>query len=165
MGLAGSNVTLTTFALNGTSTGTESDAYTCDPTTSLVTFTDSKGKKRFVATSPTGLFIDEAGTGTAGLSQATSNITLTPGDTYLGMLYEPNATPTTTTVGFTVGRADRRSSVLPLRPPASPQNLPVARWYRADTDSEFTAVADTVLFGITFDTITNTPVTVLLSQQ
>jgi hypothetical protein len=185
VGLAGSNVTLTTFALNGTSTGSESDAYTCDSTTSLITFTDSKGKKRYVATSPTGLFIDEAGTGAAGLLQATNNIALTPGDTYLGMLYEPNTTPTTTTVGFTV--AANGSSLTGFAPstsgfPANGININLGLQtgvglftsgslvQGTDNDLNFTAVANTVngkivIFGITFDTTTNTPVTVLLSQQ
>jgi len=183
--LAASNVTLTSFALNGTSTGSESDSYTCDPTTSLITFTDSKGKQHYVATSPTGLFIDEAGSGAAGLLQATANVTLTPGDTYLGMLYEPNTTPVTTTVGFTV--APSGSSLTGFAPsssgfPANGININLGSQTSAglftggslvqgtDNDTEFTAIANTVngkivLFGITFDTTTNTPVTVLLSQQ
>jgi hypothetical protein len=182
--LTGANLTLTQFALSGVSTGAETDAYTCDPTTSLLTFTDSTGKKRFVATSPAGLFIDEAGTGAAGVLQATANITLTPGDTYLGMLYEPNTTPVTTTIGFTVQTATFLTGFAPLASgfPANGINITLGSQTTSGlftggilvqgsiTDTEFTAIANTVngktvLFGITFDATMNTPVTVLLVQQ
>jgi len=185
VGLSGSNVTINGFALGGTSTGTETDAYTCDPTTSLLTFTDSTGKKRFVATSPAGLFVDEAGNSAAGLLQASANIAFTPGDTYLGMLYEPNTTPVTTTIGFTVNTTTFLTGFDPSTSgfPANGININLSSQTSSglfttggtlvqgtDTDSDFTAIANTIngkiaLFGITFDSTTNTPVTVLLLQQ
>ena len=100
--LSGSNLTFSVFTLDGTANGSETDAYSCDSTTSLITFTDSKGKVRTLSTSPDGLFVAKGGQGAIGVLTASSNISLTAGDTYLGMLYEPATATPTTTIGFTV---------------------------------------------------------------
>jgi hypothetical protein len=188
--LAASNLTIAVSDINGNSLGSETDPYTCDPSTSLLTFTQqSDGKTRTVATSPQGLFVDKAGNGGAGLLQATSAVggAVTTG-TLLGLIYQPNSANPTRTVGFRPGgcaaalcgfdplTSGQPSNGMTLDPgtESSAGLFTRATLVDANTDSPLVAVANTVsvngvnkvvLYGITFNPTANTPVSVLLLEQ
>jgi hypothetical protein len=181
--LSGSNLTISLFALDGTAGGSETDPYSCDPTTSFITFTDSKGKLRTLSTSPGGLFVAKGGQGAIGVVTASSNISLTAGDTYLGMLYEPNTAAPTTPIGFTVAASGTSLSgfapsngnangfTVNLGSQTSPGLFTGGTFVEgAVTDTNLDVVANSaggklVLWGITYNATTGTAVNVLLLQQ
>lgn len=186
--LAGANLSLTVKDLNGNAIGSENDTYSCDPTTSFLTFTQqSNGKMRTVVTSPKGLFIDTAGSGAAGLLQATSNVgnTIAVG-TFLGVIYQPDGNNKVQTVGFKPGGC--AAALCGFDPPTnslngmtltpgnetSPGLFTNGTLVDANTDSPLVVVANTitvdgankvVLYGIAFDSTANTAVSVLLLEQ
>jgi hypothetical protein len=184
--LTASNATLTAFDLNGDLQGSETDPYTCDPSTSILTVTQSNGKVRNVTTSPQGLFVERAGDGVGGLPEATVSLESTAaGGTFLGIIYKANAASPTQTVGFMPGGC--AATLCGFDPTSSGQpnngmtlNLGTESSFGlftngslvdTNTDSPFVAVANSVstgagskviLYGITFDATANTPVAVLL---
>jgi hypothetical protein len=173
------------YTLGGTLIGNEAGSYTCDTTTSLLSFTDAKGKTRILATSPAGLFVAKGGKGALGVFQPPSDVTLTAGDKYLGMLYEPATGTPTTTVGFTVTSATSLAGFDPTTGNANQdsitlgsQNIPglitggsLFDAASGDTDSSLTIVASMtnagkiVLWGFTYDATKLTTVNLLLIQQ
>ena len=185
--LAASNLTFTASELSGNLLGSETDPYTCDPSTSLLTLTQqSNGKTRTVATSPQGLFVDKAGNGGAGLPQATANVggTVAAG-IFLGVIYKANSANPTQTVGFRPGgcaaalcgfdplTAGQPSNGMTLDP-GTESSPGLFTLVDANTDSPLVSVANTVnvggvnkviVYGITFDATANTPVSVLLLEQ
>lgn len=181
--LGSSTVTVDALALNGTMIG-ETDPYSCNPTTSLLTFTDGSGITRHLMFSPTGLFVGDGPNGPAGFPNATANVVIAAGDTFLGVISEPNPSPgITRTVGFNATSSASLSGFDPLTPNTSngmvislgAQSSPGlftggSLMEGVDTDSNFEAITivvggKKVLYGITFDTTKNTPVSVLLQQQ
>jgi hypothetical protein len=188
--LASGSLGLTVKDINGNSMGNENDSYTCDSSTSFLTFTQSSnGKVRTVATSPQGLFVDTAGSGGAGLLQATSNVGSTvAAGTFLGLIYQPDGTNKVQVVGFRPGgcaaplcgfdpsTAGQPSNGMTLIPGAesTPGLFTGGTFVDTNTDSPFVVVANTVmvngtnkvvLYGITFDSTANTAVSVLLLEQ
>ena len=188
--LSASSLTLTAWDLNGNNQGSETDPYTCDPSTSVITFTQqSNGKTRNVATSPQGLFVDKSGNGAAGLLQATSSVGSAIGaGTFLGVIYQPSTANPPQTVGFKpgscgatlcgfdplTGGAPANGMTLTLGSETSFGLFTGGSLVDKNTDAPFVVIANTVtvngvakvvLYGITFDTTANTPVAVLLLKQ
>ena len=187
--LTGSNATLTAFDLNGNLQGSETDPYTCDPSTSILTFTQSNGKVRNVTTSPQGLFVERAGDGIGGIPEATVSLESTvAGGTFLGIIYKANAASPTQTVGFKPGGCAATLCGFDPSTSGQPSNgmtldlgtesalglFTNATLVDTNSDSPFVAIANIVstnagskviLYGITFDATANTPVTVLLLEQ
>jgi hypothetical protein len=187
--LAASNATLTAFDLNGNPQGSETDPYTCDPSTSILTVTQSNGRVRNVTTSSQGLFVERAGDGVGGLPEATVSLQSTAaGGTFLGIIYKANAASPTQTVGFRPGGC--AATLCGFDPTTSGQpsngmtlNLGTESSFGlftngslvdTNTDSPYVAIANLIttsagskliLYGITFDATANTPVAVLLHEQ
>lgn len=187
--LASGTLSLMVKDINGNSIDSENDAYTCDSSTSFLTFTQSNGKVRTVATSPQGLFVDTAGSGGAGVLQANSNVGSTvAAGTFLGLIYQPDGANKVQVVGFRPGgcaaplcgfdpsTAGQPSNGMTLNPGAesTPGLFSSGTFVDTNTDSPFVVVANTVmvngtnkvvLYGITFDSTANTAVSVLLAEQ
>jgi len=187
--LTSSNATITAFELNGNLQDSETDPYTCDPSTSLLTFTQSNGKVRNVTTSPQGLFVERAGDGVGGIPEATVSLESTvAGGTFLGIIYKANAASPTQTVGFRPGGClatlcgfdpstsgqPNNGMTLDLGTESSFGLFTSGSLVDTNTESPFVAIANTlstsggskvILYGITFDATANTPVTVLLLEQ
>jgi Bacterial Ig-like domain (group 2) len=181
--LGSSTLTIDGSLLNGT-TITQTDGYTCDTTTSLLSFTDASAAARLIAVSPSGLVVGNGINGLAGLPQPAADVTITSGDTFLGVMYEPNPRSNlATTVGFTATSSTSLSGFDPLATGNPSNGVAINLGAQsspglftggiltdgADTDPNFAAIAHIVggkkvLYGITFDTTKNTPVSVLLLQ-
>lgn len=174
--------------LNGALSTPETDNYGCDIFNSLLRYTEASGFNRYLALSSAGLFVGSGNDNIAGLPQPASPVSLAPGDTFLGVIYEPDPSPgTVTTVGFnatsnttltgfdplTTG-SPANGLVINLGPQSSPGLFAGGTVQEGTTtDANFAAIANTfgtapgklVLYGITFNTVKNTPVSVLLLQQ
>ena len=187
---AGGRVSVTERDLNGTFLGSESDPYTCDSSTSLLTFTQaSNGKTRTVAVSPQGLFVDTAGNGSAGIGEAPQSMaTILASGSFLGITFQPDGANKTQIVGFKpVGcpaplcgfdpsSTSPPSNGMRLDPgvESSPGLFTSGTLLDGHNDIPFVSVANTVtvggvnkavLYGITFDSVANTAVAVLLLEQ
>lgn len=183
-------VTLTingTF-LNGISSPPETDNYGCDLIDSLLRYTDASGFTRYLAVSPAGLFVGSSSDNIAGFPLPASPVNISPGDTFLGVIYEPATNPgTVTTVGFNATSTTTLTGFDPLTAGSPPNSLVITLGAQSTpglfaggtlqegttTDANFVAIANTfgaapgkmVLYGITFNIVKNTPVSVLLFQQ
>jgi hypothetical protein len=187
---AGGRVSVIERDLNGTSLGSESDPYTCDSSTSFLTFTQaSNGKTRTVAVSPRGLFVDTAGNGSAGIGEATQNMAaILASGSFLGITFQPDGANSTQIVGFKpVGcpaplcgfdpsSSSQPSNGMRLDPgvESSPGLFTSGTLVDGHIDTPFVSVANTVtvggidkavFYGITFDSVANTAVAVLLLEQ
>lgn len=174
--------------LNGALSTPETDNYGCDIFNSLLRYTEASGFNRYLALSSAGLFVGSGEDNIAGLPQPAFPVSLAPGDTFLGVIYEPDPSPgTVTTVGFnatsnttltgfdplTTG-SPANGLVINLGPQSSPGLFAGGTVQEGTTtDANFAAIANSfgtapgklVLYGITFNTVKNTPVSVLLLQQ
>ena len=181
--ITSSTVTINGSSLNGTPVSSETDLYSCDPGTSLLTFTNATGSTR-MAVSPAGVFAKIGGSGMAGVPQASGGTRLGVGDIYLGLIYEPNAaTPTRVTAfrvtstspvslsGFDPVTLTNNGITISLGNESSFGLFTNGTLVEGSaTDANFVAIADAfggknVLYGVTFDTQRNTPVEVSLLQQ
>ena len=188
--LLSSTVTLTINGsfLNGTSSTPETDSYGCDLIDSLLRYTDVNNFTRYLAVSATGFFVGSSSDNIAGLPAPTSPVSIATGDTFLGVIYEPALNPSTvTTVGFNATSSTILTGFDPLTAGGPLNGLVITLGAQSSpglltggalqegttTDANFAAIANTmgaapgkiVLYGITFNTVKNTPVSVLLFQQ
>lgn len=181
--LGSSSLTISGLSLTGASAGA-TDNYSCDASTSLLTFTDASLGTRHLAVSPSGLFVGDGANGFAGLPQPAANLTIASGEVFLGVIYEPGPNPgTVTTVGFTATSAaldgfdplttgnPSNGITITLGSQSSPGLFTGGTLVEGTTtDADFAVIANTfggkkVLYGVTFNTVRNTPVGVLLLQQ
>jgi hypothetical protein len=115
-------------------------------------------------------------------------VSVATGDTFLGVIYEPALNPATiTTVGFTATSGTTLTGFDPLTTGGPSNGLMITLGAQSSpglftggtlqegmtTDANFAAIANTlgaapgklVVYGIAFNTVKNTPVSVLLLQQ
>ena len=174
--------------LDGTPSTPETDGYGCDLIGSLLRYTDASGFNRYLAVSPGRLSVGSSSDNIAGLPVPTSSVSIATGDTFLGVIYEPALNPgTVTTVGFNATSPTTLTGFDPLTAGSPPNGLVMTLGAQSSpglfaggtlqegttTDAHFAAIANTfgtapgklVLYGITFNTVKNTPVSVLLLQQ
>ena len=188
MTLTNTTLNINGALLNGTSSTPETDGYGCDLIGSLLRYTDASGFNRYLAVSAAGLFVGSSSDNIAGLPAPTSPVSIATGDTFLGMIYEPALNPATiTTVGFTATSSTTLTGFDPLTAGGPSNGLVITLGAQSSpglfaggtlqegmtTDANFAAIANTlgaapgkmVLYGITFNIVKNTPVSVLLFQQ
>jgi Bacterial Ig-like domain (group 2) len=174
--------------LNGMPSPPETDSYGCDLVDSLLRYTNASGLTRYLAVSPAGLFVGSRSDNIAGLPLPASPVSILPGDTFLGVIYEPALNPgTVTTVGFNATSTTTLTGFDPLTAGGPPNSFVITLGSQSSaglfaggtlqegttTDANFVAIANTfgaapgkiVLYGITFNIVKNTPVSVLLFQQ
>jgi Big-like domain-containing protein len=187
--LSSNTLTINGSLLNGTLSTPETDNYGCDIVDSLLRYTDVSGVNRYLAVSATGLFVGSSSDNIAGLPAPTSLVSIATGDTFLGLIYEPALNPgTVTTVGFNATSTTTLTGFDPLTAGSPANGLVITLGTQSSpglfaggtggtlqegttTDVNFAAIANSaatgklVLYGITFNTVKNTPVSVLLLQQ
>ena len=181
--LTSSTVTINRLALNGAALGSETDPFSCDPNTSLLTFTNATGTAH-MAVSPDGLFGDSGANAMVGLPQATNSVSFAVGDIYLGIIYEPHTATPARTIGFLATSSASLSGFDPITSGHPGNGITINLGSESSfglftggtlveglaTDTNFVVIADIlngkkVLYGITFDTQRNTPVEISLLQQ
>ena len=181
-------LTINGTSLNGTLSNPQAVSYGCDFVDSLLRFTDASGFNRYLAISPAGLFVGSGSDNIAGFPLPASPVSIAPGDTFLGVIYEPDPSPgTVTTIGFNATSSTTLTGFDPLTPGSPANGLVITLGAQSSPglftggtlqegtpqDANFAAIANTfgaapgkiVLYGITFNTVKNTPVSVLLLQQ
>lgn len=181
-------LTINGTLLNGTPSAPTIDNYGCDMVDSLLRYTDAGGFTRYLALSPAGLFVGSGADNIAGVPLPASPVSIASGDTFLGVIYERDPSPgTVTTVGFNATSTTTLTGFDPLTTGSPPNGLVITLGAQSSpglfaggtlqegttTDANFAAIANTfgatpgkmVLYGITFNTVKNTPVSVLLLQQ